>query len=94
MIIRLVKLPIDPAKTSEFRTLFERIKDTIKGFEGCIHLELLSETSSNGVHFTYSIWESESHLNKYRLSPFFKQTWTTTKALLVQKPEAWSVEKI
>jgi quinol monooxygenase YgiN len=94
MITRLVKLPIKQEKTTEFRNLFENIKDTIKGFDGCVHLELFAENTNSGVHFTYSIWESEHHLNKYRLSEFFKKTWATTKTMLADKPDAWSLEKI
>lgn len=94
MIIRLVKLPIHPDKATDFRKLFESAKSTIKNFEGCNHLELLSQTNESGVHFTYSIWQSEHHLNKYLFSEFFKKTWTTTKTFLCDKPEAWSVEKI
>lgn len=94
MMTRLVKLPIKQEKTHEFRHLFESIKETIKGFEGCIHLELFSENTNSGVHFTFSIWESENDLNKYRQSEFFKKTWATTKTLLADKPDAWSLEKI
>lgn len=94
MITRLVKLPVNPKNVQEFRTFFEKMQNTIRDFEGCIHLELFSENTSSGVHFTYSIWQSEHHLNKYRQSEFFKKTWATTKTLLAGKPEAWSLEKI
>ncbi len=42
--------------------------------------------------FTYSYWESEAHLNTYRHSDLFRETWAKTKVLFADKPEAWSIE--
>ena len=65
----------------------------IRSFDGCSHLELWQQAGTSNVFFTYSWWESEDHLNKYRFSELFKDTWAKTKALFAAKPEAWSVEQ-
>ena len=46
------------------------------------------------IFFTYSMWDSESSLNKYRESNTFKDIWSKTKPLFSNKAKAWSVEEI
>jgi heme-degrading monooxygenase HmoA len=78
---------------NDFKTLFDERKDTIKSFTGCTHLELWQDVRHPNVFFTYSHWESEVDLDHYRFSEFFKDTWSRTKALFQDKPQAWSVNK-
>jgi len=91
MIVRIVQMTFKPELTEKFVALFEERKSRIRGFEGCQHLELWQDTANPYTFFTYSIWESEKHLNHYRFSEFFKDTWQQTKALFDEKPQAWSV---
>lgn len=93
MILRIVKMTFREEETENFLLLFNERKHLIRGFEGCSHLELWQEAGKNNVFFTYSMWASEDHLNHYRFSELFKDTWTKTKALFEGKPEAWSVEQ-
>jgi heme-degrading monooxygenase HmoA len=74
-----------------FTTLFEERKQTIRNFRGCSHLELWQDCKDPRIFFTYSNWNSESDLDHYRFSEFFKDTWGKTKALFAEKPQAWSV---
>lgn len=80
-------------KIDEFLNIFEERKQTIKNFKGCLHLELWQDSTNKNIFFTYSNWESEADLNHYRFSEFFKDTWSKTKALFADKPQAWSVIK-
>lgn len=80
-----------PEAVQEFEELFGDRKSRIRGFEGCLHLELWKESGAGNVFFTYSHWESEAALNHYRFSGFFKDTWSRTKALFDAPPQAWSV---
>ena len=75
----------------DFITLFEERKEKIRGFEGCEHLELWRDSKNPEVFFTYSKWRSESALDHYRFSDFFKDTWSKMKKLFADKPRAWSV---
>ncbi len=93
MIIRIVKMTFREDCITEFSTLFEARKQTIRNFKGCTHLELWQDATHAHIFFTYSHWESQSHLDHYRFSAFFKETWSKTKALFSAPPEAWSVRK-
>lgn len=77
--------------TIAFQELFEIVKDKIVKFEGCRSVKLLRDINNPCIFFTYSKWDNETALNNYRKSAFFDDTWTKTKALFSDKPEAWSV---
>ncbi len=79
-------------KVQDFVDLFERTKIFIRQFPGCNHLTLLRDTNKPNIFFTYSYWDSPEHLDAYRNSELFKDTWAQTKALFQVRAEAWSVE--
>ena len=91
MIKRIVKMSFELEKVEKFKSIYELNRHKIKGFEGCLHVELLQDHSSPSIFFTYSNWESENHLNNYRDSIVFKTVWASTKVLFNQKPEAWTL---
>ncbi len=94
MLVRTVKMTFSANKTDEFQTRFHNIKHTILEFEGCELLELYQDKKDSTIFFTYSYWQSEEYLNRYRNSDFFKEVWSHTKKMFTSKPEAWSVDKI
>ncbi len=94
MLLRLVKMTFKHEEIETFKAFFDDKKETIKGFEGCLHLELWQDTAHPAIFFTYSRWHNERSLNHYRNSAFFKDTWQQTKLLFAAKPEAWSVDQI
>ncbi|MCB0578322.1 MAG: antibiotic biosynthesis monooxygenase [Phaeodactylibacter sp.] len=91
MIKRIVKLTFDPRRTGDFLALFRESKPRILGFPGCRHVELLRCTDPDNVFFTYSFWEDAAALEAYRTSDLFRSTWSRTKPLFADKPQAWSV---
>lgn len=91
MIIRIVKMTFQPEKVNDFLEVFNASKQLIRHFEGCSHLELLNDINQPHIFFTYSHWEGEGYLNKYRGSQLFEGVWAKTKVLFAAKPEAWSV---
>ncbi len=91
MIVRIVKMSFREDAVAAFVSLFEARKQTIAGFPGCNHLELWQDNANPNVFFTYSKWDSIAHLDHYRFSDFFKDTWGRTKILFADKPEAWSL---
>jgi heme-degrading monooxygenase HmoA len=93
MLIRIVKLTFKPKNIALFEQIFEDTKPYIQNFEGCNSVELLRDIKDPNVFFTYSTWESEDLLNRYRNSEFFKGIWGKTKQLFDAKPEAWSTYK-
>jgi heme-degrading monooxygenase HmoA len=91
MIIRIVQMNFREEAIAAFLALFEERKKLIRNFEGCKHLELWQDAHQPNIFFTYSIWDSEEHLNHYRFSELFRDTWERTRALFEDKPSAWSV---
>lgn len=93
MLVRIVKLTFKTENISSFEQVFQKTKQDIRSFKGCNFLELYQEKNSPNVFFTYSYWENEEALDRYRNSDFFKSVWSKTKILFDAKPEAWSVIK-
>ncbi len=91
MIKRIVKLTFQPGKAEAFLAIFDESNPQIRQFPGCLHLELLRNTDPDNIFFTYSFWESEAALERYRKSETFRSTWERTKVLFAERPEAWSV---
>ena len=93
MLIRIVKLSFQPDKINDFVAAFETRKQLIGNFEGCAGVDLLRDINQPNIFFTYSKWQNEAALEKYRQSELFQTTWDEVKQLFNGKPEAWSVAK-
>lgn len=91
MIIRLVKMKFSQDHRNDFVSLFNERKTKIESQEGCHSVRLFNDLKDKNVFFTYSVWNSEGDLNKYRHSDFFRETWSRTKSMFDGKPNAWSV---
>ncbi|MEM6726722.1 MAG: antibiotic biosynthesis monooxygenase family protein [Bacteroidota bacterium] len=94
MFVRIVKMIFKEESIEEFKALFEERKEKIRHFEGCQHLELWQDRNDPTVFFTYSFWAHPDHLEAYRHSELFQDTWAKTKALFGGKPQAWSVDQL
>lgn len=94
MITRIVKMSFEPAKTEEFKAMFDRVKNNIASFPGCKGVELLNDVMHPNVFFTYSKWNSLDDLENYRKSDLFNSVWAQTKIHFNDKPQAWSVNSV
>ena len=94
MLVRIVKMSFKPSKINEFLANFETNKKKIRGFKGCLFLELYRDKNNTNIFFTYSYWNSEVSLENYKCSKLFTSLWAKTKPLFNAKPEAWSVDKL
>ena len=83
-----------PGATDAFLDIFNASKHLIRRREGCQHLSLYTEAGLPDVFFTYSIWDTLEHLDDYRNSELFRETWVKTKALFAEKAQAWSMEEV
>lgn len=92
MLIRIVRMDFEPEKVADFLDLFETVKKKIATFHGCNHLELCKDAKLDHVYYTFSKWESEDDLEKYRHSELFEDTWAKTKVLFGGKPLAYSLD--
>lgn len=90
MIHRLVEMTFKEENIEDFLLLFEDVKSKIRNFEGCNSLQLLQDPENRCKISTSSIWLSENHLNEYRNSLLFENTWATTKSYFSDKAKAKS----
>ena len=94
MIRRIVKMVFRPEETETFQDIFEQSAPFIRQQQGCLHLELWRDENDARIFFTYSLWESPQDLEAYRNSELFATTWTKTKQLFADKPQAWSLHQL
>ncbi len=94
MINRIVRMTFDPAKVDEFIQVFNRSKLQIASFPGNHGLKLLQDANEKNVYYTYSLWLDDDSLQRYRKSELFKTTWAATRALFIDKPQAWSTNVV
>lgn len=94
MLVRIVKMGFYKQNIEAFLSNFEDSKQRIRNFDGCKFLELYRDINEPTVFFTYSFWESEEALEKYKKSELFNTVWSKTKPLFSKPAKAWSVEKL
>lgn len=94
MFTRIVKMEFKSDKVPNFLKSFELVKEKIRTFDGCSHLELYRDKNDPTIFFTYSKWEKESDLMNYKASDLFSNVWATTKPLFRSKAQAWSVDSL
>jgi quinol monooxygenase YgiN len=90
MIIRIVRMTFLETEVKNFLQVFSENKASILAFPGCHHVDLLQDVDHSNVYATYSHWEKEEDLEKYRSSELFKSVWGQTKVLFLDKPIAHS----
>ena len=94
MIIRIVKMTFDPARIEMFLEIFNKSRNEIAAMPGCLYLELWKDVDCPNSYVTHSHWESVEALDAYRESAFFGKIWKETKAMFIEKPVAFSVERV
>ncbi len=90
LLIRIVTMTFRPDCDAAFLRLFDTVSDRIRAYPGCRHLTLLRDVDEPARFTTYSIWESPGHLDEYRSSALFEQTWRETKRMFAKPPVATS----
>lgn len=92
MLVRIIKMTFKPEHTNQFQDTFSERKHLIAGFEGCNKVELMRDITNPNIFFTISEWQSEQHLNLYRHSVLFNETWSMVKKWFNDVPVAHSLE--
>ena len=80
-----------PEKVEEFKAFFQTIEAKITSNPGCHHVELCKDSKLDHVYYTFSKWESEEDLERYRHSELFEEVWAKTKRMFGGKPSAYSL---
>lgn len=94
MLTRIVKMGFYKQNVQSFLLNFNDAKQQIRNFEGCQFLELYRDAHDPTVFFTYSCWENQEALERYRKSELFNTVWSKTKPLFSKPAKAWSLEKV
>lgn len=94
MLVRIVKMGFYKQNIEVFLKHFDDNKTKIRGFKGCSLVELYRDKKDPSIFFTYSYWDTEEDLERYRNSDVFNKVWSKTKPLFNMTPEAWSVDKL
>lgn len=89
-LIRIVTMTFRPECEEAFLQLFDSVSARIRAHPGCRHLTLLRDVDRPARFTTYSVWESAGHLDEYRSSTLFEQTWKETKSMFAEPPIATS----
>lgn len=76
---------------AEFLEIFNAHRDAIRGFEGCLHLELLKDLNSDTVYTTLSHWRDAESLERYRQSALFTSVWGRVRTLFSERTQAFSL---
>ena len=87
-------MTFQPEMLPAFLVLFHQSKDQIRAMPGCRHLELWQDSDTPHICTTFSIWDSQEHLDAYRKSELFGQVWPSTKSMFSSKPVAFSVHQL
>ncbi|WP_394801168.1 putative quinol monooxygenase [Pedobacter montanisoli] len=91
MLTRVVKMHFNQMYIADFKQSFVLLKPQIEAFKGCTEVNLFQDKANPAIFFTISKWENEEHLENYRHSALFKETWAVVKPNFVQRAEAWSL---
>jgi len=94
MIKRIVKMEFEVDKVEVFKSIFQKNQSKITEQEGCYGVQLFQDINESNIFFTFSKWESQTHLDRYRETELFKGVWTQTKKLFCNKPMVWSIQEI
>jgi quinol monooxygenase YgiN len=92
MLVRIVKMEFQPEKVVDFLCFFDSVKNEIATFDGCLGMKLMQDQVNPAIIFTYSYWQNQESLNKYRDSELFGKVWPNVKPWFNAKPEAWSLD--
>ena len=89
-ITRLVKLSLSEDYLDTFLESFEKKKQQILSYEGCLTVDLYLDSTNKGLCFRVSNWKSKEGLEAYRQSEWFQSTWKEVKQHFTDKPKAWT----
>ena len=91
-ILRIVKLQFKDDCIESFLLHFNTVKERVATSEGCHQMMLQRDKHNPAIFFTISSWVSEEHLNNYRASSFFEDTWKKIKPWFSERAQAWTTE--
>lgn len=77
----------------KFRDTFTNYQSQIKDFKGCMQHDIFCDKEKEEIYYSYTIWDSEKNLNKYRKSTLLKEINTNIIQYCSKDPQAWTIDK-
>ncbi|MEZ5046554.1 MAG: antibiotic biosynthesis monooxygenase family protein [Chitinophagaceae bacterium] len=93
-MIRIVRMHFKEGYIEHFQREFEQRYKKIRHADGCQYLALWQDENDKQIFYTYSIWQSPQHLENYRHSALFNETWSIVKPWFESKAQAFSANEI
>jgi quinol monooxygenase YgiN len=90
MLIRLVRMRIQPEEVEAFLALYREAAPIIGSQPGCRSVQLVREIDDWSAFATWSVWDDPAALEAYRASAFFRAFWPRVRALFRAPAEAVS----
>jgi quinol monooxygenase YgiN len=87
-------MEVDPDKIEPFKRFMGILSEEKQKMEGCVHHDFFSDKQYVNVYYSYTIWESQTYLKKYKKNPLFKEVTKTLTSLCLAEPHAWTVENV
>ncbi len=94
MILRVVKLKVDPRKMEAFQLFMENLHDEKLRLNGCLHFDFFNERQNPNIFYSYTIWEHEKFLKQYKKTDLFKEVVQTLRELCIDEPQAWTIQNV
>lgn len=93
MLHRIVRMEFTPETKANFVEIFYKKQPFIEAFKGCHSVDLMVDEEDDLVLYTFSKWDANESLQKYRSSAMFIETWKQVKPLFSTKAKAFSLIK-
>jgi len=93
MLNRIVRMVFSEESKPRFIETFYKKKPFIEAFSGCDSVRLMEDESDPLVLYTFSLWDKNESLQKYRNSAMFAETWRHVKPMFTEKAQAFSLLK-
>lgn len=94
MILRIVKMEVDDTRIDFFENFMNNLSEEKLTLEGCLHHDFFCEKDNRNMYYSYTIWQSEKFLNKYKKTDLFKEVTRTLRHICIKEPIAWTVENV
>lgn len=76
-----------------FKQTLKDYQKALKEQKGCMHLDMFSDKKEKDIFYSYTIWDNDTNLKKYRKSALYKELSGKILPLCDKEPKAWTVDE-
>ncbi|OFX61669.1 MAG: hypothetical protein A2046_04560 [Bacteroidetes bacterium GWA2_30_7] len=93
MIVRIVKMQVNESNKVLFKQTLKDYQPLLKKQKGCMQIDMLNDKKIKDIYYSYTIWDNEENLKKYKNSDFYKELSSKVLPLCEKEPQAWTVDE-